>query len=76
MFKVKHECKEAFSTYAPCISYPGKPTCPKKQGTIKKHTRMLTSCSQSVNFMDSTFSLVSNSQVMKSYEFHQKKISP
>lgn len=36
MFKMKHGCKEAFSTYAPCDSYPGKPTCQKKTRNYKE----------------------------------------
>lgn len=39
----------------------------KKERTRKKHMRTLIFRSQSVNFMDSTFSLVSNLCVMESY---------
>lgn len=36
MFKMKHECKEALSTYAPCNNYPRKPTCQKKTKNWKE----------------------------------------
>lgn len=39
----------------------------KKERTGKKHMRTLIFRSQNVNFMDSTFSLVSNLWVMESY---------